>query len=276
MRRLRIGLAQLGSTYDKRENLGKLRRMLDAGKEVDLVVTPEYLMTLVADLSPDELYEIAEELDGEYVDELARLAREHSAWLVGHMFERGPRRPKVYNTAVVIDDGGNLRGCYRKMHLFDAYGYKESTLMDRGTKPSDIFEAKGVKFAVAICFDLRFPELFRYYALEGAELIVVPSAWYRGPGKEEAFQFLARTRAHENTTFLALANQYSDDFIGRSMLVDPLGIVVADAGVGEKFHVVELDVDEVRRVRAMLPVLSMVRPEPFEGVLRRIRTSITG
>jgi len=275
VRELKLGVVQLRATYDKRENLNKLREMV-GGKDVDLIVTPEYLMANPSDLSPDELYEIAEELEGEYVEELSKIARECSSWLIGHMFERTSRRPKVYNTAVVIDDGGNLRGFYRKMHLFDAYGYKESTFMERGDRPSEVFEVRSVKVAVAICFDLRFPELFRYYALKGVELIAVPSAWYKGPGKEEAFQFLARARAHENTVFLALANQYGGEFIGRSMVVDPLGFVILDAGIGEKMQVVSIDADEVEEVRRMLPVLSSVRRELFELALRIPRTSATG
>ncbi|MCC6032873.1 MAG: nitrilase, partial [Desulfurococcaceae archaeon] len=119
------------------------------------------------------------------------------------------------------------------------------------------------KIAVAICFDIRFPELFRIYSLNGAELVVIPSAWFKGPLKEETLSFLARARAHENTIYVAVAVQYGDEYTGRSLVVDPWGTQILDLGVGEKYYELDVDIDLVSEVRKKLPVLQLRRTDLY-------------
>ncbi len=264
---MRLGIAQVGSTADKYGNVMRLASLIRG--EPDLVVAPEYLMTPISGLPPAKVYEAAETIEGRYVDKLARVASEYSTWMVGHMFERASY-PKVYNTALLIDPGGNVKAAYRKMHLFDAFGYRESDYMEPGDTPSPIVRIGDVNVAIAICFELRFPELFRLYALRGADLIVVPTAWYRGPLKEEMLSLMARARAHENTVFVAVADQYGPEFVGRSMLVDPLGVVMADLGIGERYVELRVDPSAVAEARKSLPLLDLVRSDIVMSLLGSI------
>jgi len=261
-REFTVGLLQFGSTLDKSKNLEKISSMLKR-VNADVIVIPEYSMFPISTLTPEEVFNLAEYVDGPYVTGLAKLAREHSTYFLATYFERA-QRPKVFNSASLISPSGDVLTTYRKVHLFDAYGYRESDYMMPGSKPSDVIQVKNVNVAVAICFDIRFPELFRTYALRGAELVLIPSAWYRGPLKEETLAFLARARAHENTIYIALAVQYSPEFTGRSMVVDPLGTVLLDLGIGEKYVEFKIDVDYIHEVRKALPVLNLRRPELYQ------------
>ncbi len=261
MRVLRLGMLQFGAVRGKEENLAKIKSLIKSS-EADLILLPEYSMGNIVGASPKDLLTIAEPIDGPFVEGLASVAREYSTYLIAGIFEKVGNG--VYNTAVVVSPSGDLVGRYRKVHLFDAYSYRESDYFLAGNEPSPIINVGKAKVAVAICFDIRFPELFRIYALSGAELVAVPSAWFRGPLKEETLAFLARARAHENTIYLALSVQYSKDFTGRSMVVDPLGVVVADLGIGEKYAEVPIDLDYIDEARKILPVLKLRREDVYK------------
>lgn len=255
-----IGILQFGSSKDKERNLGEINSLIKRC-DADLVVVPEYAMFDISRAAPNEVIWAAEPLDGPFTCGLCKVAREHSTYLVAGIIERD--REGVYNTAALISPGGEVIGCYRKIHLFDAYGYMESQYFKPGNKPSEIFDIGKLRIAMAICFDMRFPELFRIYALRGADLIAVPSAWFRGPLKEETLAFLARARAHENTVYIALAAQYGENFTGRSMLIDPFGVVAADLGIGEKYIEMSIDLGYLNDVRKMLPILKLRRKDIY-------------
>lgn len=260
-RSLRVGVLQFGSTPNKRANLEKVF-LLAKKVEADIVVLPEYSMLAPTGRTPEEVYGESEDLGGLFVSEFKRFAREFSTHVLVTLFERAVY-PKVYNTAAVISPREEVVPVYRKLHLFDALGYRESDYVLPGDAPSEVFEIGGSRAAAAICFDLRFPELFRYYALQGAELVFVPSAWYSGPLKEETLEFLARSRASENAYYVVVSNQFGPGFTGRSMVVDPLGTVALNLGVGEKYVEYEVDVDYVHEVRRSLPLLSLRREDVY-------------
>lgn len=258
-RELRIGILQFGSSVSKDENIGKLSKLLKK-VSADIVVLPEYAAFNIARLRPEEAYAMADGLEGDFIKFFSRLAREYSAYFVTTTFEKSPQPPKVYNTAVMINPRGDVVAIYRKTHLFDAYGYRESDYIMHGDSPSPVVDIGKAKVAMAICFDIRFPELFRIYSTRGAELVVISSAWFKGPLKEETLSFLARARAHENTVYIGLSAQYGEDYTGRSALIDPWGTQVLDLGVGEKYVEAEVDIDFVNEVRQRLPVLQLRRP----------------
>ncbi len=260
MRVLKLGILQFGAVRNKEENLLKIKSLIKSPSS-DLILLPEYSMSNITGCSPKDLAGIAEPLDGPFVRGLAEIAREYSTYVVAGVFEKVG--VSVFNTAVVLSPNGDLVGKYRKVHLFDAYSYRESDYFMPGDEPSPIIDVGKAKVAIAICFDVRFPELFRMYALSGAELVAVPSAWFRGPLKEETLAFLARARAHENTMYLALSVQYSKDFTGRSMVIDPLGVVIADLGIGEKYAEVPIDLDYISEARKILPVLKLRREDIY-------------
>lgn len=260
---LRVGIAQVASHGGKPVTLSFIRRLLQSSKvEANIIVFPEYIMADPTGVDRWRIYSVSEELDGRWVGFFAELAREYGAHVLTTLFERG-EGDRAFNTSVIVSPKGEVKAVYRKVHLFDALGYRESKVLAPGSSASPVFAIGSARAAMAVCFDLRFPELFRRYALEGAELVLVPSAWYRGPYKEEMLRFLAQARAHENTYYVVVASNPGERFVARSMLVDPLGLVRADAGLGEKYVEVEVDLDYVREVREHLPVLRLRRPEVY-------------
>lgn len=261
--KMRIGIAQISSGKDKRRNLEKLEKAVE-GSSADIIVTPEYFMYNPYGDPREKVYEEAEDLDGSFANAMKELSSRLGASILATLFTKNPSSRKIYNEALLFSPSGEISLRYRKAHLFDAYGYRESDFMDRGNEPSAIVEVKGSRIAAAICYDLRFPELFRTYALMGAELVLVPSGWYRGDMKEEILHILGRSRAHENTIFLVIADQYSDLFVGRSAVIGPMGEIISDLGSGEKYREVEIDLSEIQEAREKVPVLKQRNPNVYK------------
>jgi len=263
LRDVRVGIVQLEVRGSKEENLEALLR-LASRLEADIIAFPEYSMFDPTGMSAEEVLRGAETLDGPWVGALRRLAREKGSCVVGSLYEQGPGKP--YNTLVAIDGQGEIVGVYRKTHLFDALGYRESDVFEPGDKIFEPVELCGARVGLAVCFELRFPEIFRAQTLMGAEVFIVPSAWYRGPGKEEQYRFLAQARAHENTVWLAAPILYGSNFTGRSLIVDPLGIVRAEAGFGEKTLTALLDAGTLEQARRLLPLIEIHREAVRRGL----------
>jgi predicted amidohydrolase len=209
-------------------------------------------------------------VDGAFCTGLAALARETGVALVAGVFEPAPDG-RVYNTAVAYAGSGQLVAAYRKLHLFDALGERESALVAPGSELV-VADLAGIPTGFATCYDIRFPELARALVARGAELIVVPGAWAAGLFKEEHWVTLVRARAIENTVWVAAAGQVPDPSspptraptgVGRSMLVDPMGTVRADLGLWPQVTVAELDGALTARVRTVLPSLEHRRRDVF-------------
>jgi predicted amidohydrolase len=190
--------------------------------------------------------------------------------LVAGVFEPAPDG-RVYNTAVAYDRAGELVASYRKLHLFDAFGHRESEVVAPGSGLVACTLA-GVRVGLEICYDVRFGELSRALAVGGAVLLVVPAAWAAGPFKEEHWVTLVRARAIENTVWVAAVGQVPDagepptkaaTGVGRSMLVDPLGVVRLDLGPSAGVAVGSVDVGLVETVRAAVPSLANRREDVF-------------
>lgn len=262
MQRIRVGVLQAAPRSSKRETLKVVGRLLDSTREPSIIVTPEYLMLDPTGLPRERVYEESESVDGEWIGFFRDKAKELGSCLAATFFEKAGGG-RVYNSLAFIDRNGSVLAVYRKTHLFDAYGYRESSFTAPGDKLFEPVDFCGVKVGAAICFEIRFPEIFRAQALKGAQIIIVPAAWYRGPLKEETLRFLAQARAHENTVFLIVASNAGSNFVGRSMVVDPMGVVRADLGPGEKYEEHELDLGELEEARRILPVLALRRPSLY-------------
>jgi predicted amidohydrolase len=265
---MRVALCQLPVSPDPTINLGRVREALAdaAGRGADLAVFPEATQARFG----SDLRALAEPLDGPFGSGLASAAREHGVALVAGVFEPSPDG-RVYNTAVTYDRTGDLVAAYRKIHLFDSLGERESATVAPGSEPV-VAEVAGVKIGLATCYDIRFPELTRTLVARGAELIAVPAAWAAGLFKEDHWVTLVRARAIENTVWVAAAGQVPDPDspptraptgIGRSMLVDPLGTVRTDLGPAAGVGVGDFDSAVTARVRAMLPCLEHRREDVF-------------
>jgi deaminated glutathione amidase len=265
---MRIALCQLPVSSQPHVNLARVRRALaDAARqEAELAVFPEATQIRFG----SDLRAAAEPLDGPFCSELAAAAKDTGVALVAGVFEpAGDGR--VYNTAVAYDGAGELVASYRKLHLFDAYGQRESDQVAPGASPV-LATLAGVRTGLEICYDVRFCELSRALAVAGAELIVLPAAWAAGLGKEDHWVTLVRARAIENTVWVAAVGQVPDTGepptraatgVGRSMLVDPQGVVRADLGPGPSVAVAEVDTGLVQIVRESLPSLANRREDVF-------------
>ncbi|MEV0592341.1 carbon-nitrogen hydrolase family protein [Nonomuraea cavernae] len=250
-----IALCQIPVAPDPAANLKRVREALARAEGADLAIFPEATLTRYG----RRITDLAEPLDGPFVSGVAEAAREHRVAVIAGVFEPGDGR--VHNTAVAIDATGEVKAAYRKIHLFDSFGARESELVAPGSEPT-VVELAGVRVGLITCYDIRFPELARALVDQGAELFAVIAAWGSGPLKEDHWITLVRARALENTMWTAAVGQApnpaesSDGFgVGRSMLVDPLGVVRADLGTAPGVQVVELDPEATAAARTTLPCL---------------------
>ena len=265
--KLLVSVLQMGASRTKAEALERLKK-LTAEARGDIIVMPEYAMVDPTDLDPQALYNTSEALDGSWVSTLRGIAREKGSCVIGTLFERSPEPPKVYNTVVLIDTNGDLVSVYRKTHLFDILGYQESEKILAGEELFEPVELCGVRVGLAICFEIRYPELFRLQAEKGVDMFFIPSAWYAGHLKEETYRVLAQARAHENVSYVVGAVLYGERFTGRSLIVDPYGVVVAEAGIGEKVLEAVLDKRVIMEARSKLPLLKLRRRDLY-GLVKK-------
>jgi predicted amidohydrolase len=229
----------------------------------DLIVFPEMFMARPQEGVP--LSSVAEPLDGPFASSLAFMAAEHGIAIVCGLWETVPGDAhRAANVAIALGPDGSLLARYNKIHLFDALSVRESDLMSGGLAKPPLFSLNGMHLGLAICYDLRFPELFRDLATRGAEAVLVPSAWYAGPMKEEHWLTLLQARAIENTVYVAGANLCGNPFSARSALFDPFGVMLAGAGEGATLVSARLERSRLEEVRKKLPSLAHVQRELFK------------
>jgi predicted amidohydrolase len=261
---LRISLAQVTGSESPAKNLeiaGKYIRSA-AQEGANLIVFPEMFMALPSQQTP--LAQIAEPLDGNFVSGLGHLAKEYNLHVISGVWEQlTDETGKAGNCAIVLDNHGSLLAAYRKIHLFNALNVRESDLMEGGNTPPPIFSINGLKLSIAICYDLRFPELFRNAAQQHVDGVVVPSAWYAGPMKETHWLTLLRARAIENTMYAVGVNLCGTSFCGRSTAYDPFGACQCDGGETENLVSFTMTKRRVTEVRQKLPSLANSRSELF-------------
>jgi deaminated glutathione amidase len=251
---LTVSLVQAAASLDPAENRVALDVVADVAGSSDLVVFPEAFMRDFGESGAD-VAKFAEPLDGPFVTRLAELARAHGETLLAGMFETSDDPERPYNTLVLVD-GDGLRTSYRKIHLYDSFGYRESERLTAGALEPVVAEVGGVKVGLMTCYDLRFPELARALVDQGAELLVVPSAWVAGPAKVHHWRTLVTARAIENTVYLAAAGQPGPRYTGHSMVVAPDGEVLVEAGEGACVVDARLERDVLDKIRATNPSLA--------------------
>ncbi|HEX6450457.1 MAG TPA: carbon-nitrogen hydrolase family protein [Trebonia sp.] len=265
---MRIALCQIPVSSEVSVNLSRVRAALKeaATGNADVAVFPEATMVRFG----SDLRAAAEPLDGPFGTAVSEACAATEISAVLGVFEPAPDG-RVYNTAVAYAASGALTASYRKLHLFDALGQRESDLVAPGSEPV-IADLAGAPVGLQICYDIRFPELSRAQAAGGARLVTVSAAWQAGLFKEEHWVTLLRARAIENTVWVAAAGQVPDSEekptraptgIGRSMLIDPLGVVRADLGPSPGVFVVDADLSLVDSARTTLPSLANRRDDVF-------------
>lgn len=231
-----------------------------ADERVDLLVFPESLMCRYEEKIA-AFKKNAEPLDGEFSRAMDNIAAHYGLWLVYTMNERNDSHPdaKPFNTAVVVDPLGIRRGVYRKVHLFDTDFTQESSRMSAGDKPFDPIKTPFGKLGLAICYDLRFPEVARSAAKAGCDIMLYPSAWVSGPCKELQWKTLLASRAIENQMFVAGVSRADEGYIGCSCAFGPDGVVLAQADDKERLLVFELDVSSLGDFRQKMPIIQHLR-----------------
>lgn len=243
---MKVALIQTGlevSFRSKKENLDMFVGLMEE-TSAELVLFPEMWPIGYASF---ERYETeAEPLDGPLVTSFRQAARGKGCWLLPGSFAE-KKDGKLYNTTMLINPKGEIAGVYRKIHVF-SYQSKEKELVSAGAGPA-IIETPFGKIGLAVCYDLRFPELFRYYAQNGVTMFLVTASW--PSARKQAWELFATARAHENMCWMLACNSHAD-----SLVVAPTGKVIAKGAARRETVMAEIDLDLVRRTREDFPVLS--------------------
>ncbi len=268
---MRVAAVQLNSNADQAANLATADRLTRAAaaQGATLIVLPEKWISMG---SEQELRSSAQGLDGEAVSWARATARELGVDLVaGSFLETVPGQEKPANTSVHVGPDGEVMAVYRKIHMFDVEVggrvYRESEIEQPGEEIVLSRTAAGVELGLSVCYDLRFPELYRILAVRGARIITIPAAFTLATTRDH-WETLVRARAIEDQAFVIAANQVGahpagQHSGGRSMIVDPWGVVLAQAADTETAIVAELDLERQLEIRASLPSLANRRPEAY-------------
>lgn len=255
---MRVSMGQISATDDKDGNLAAIRSFTEraALDGADLVVFPEFAMYDLP--QPDYRFVTeAESLDGRFATAVKAIAREFGVAIVAGMLEAISGEDRAHNTLLAVGKKGEPLATYRKVHLYDAFGARESDLI----KPSDetsavTFDLEGVTIGINTCYDVRFPESTRHLVDAGAQLVLLPSSWVPGPRKEEHWKILAQARAIENTVYFMAVNQAPTVSTGGSLFIDPMGIIVGELGEMPAVATYDVDVDRIAAVRLRNPSLT--------------------
>ncbi len=279
---IRAAVLQMNTTEDVERNESTALALIEraASRGARFLVLPEkfhYLGTAEGAQAHKE------SLDGRLMARMSQAARDHQVYLVaGSIWEKAEGERRAYNTSVFFGPDGRQLAVYRKLHMFDVevggHVYRESD----GCVPGDRVVAARVEgeaadeagaplevvVGLSVCYDLRFPELYRALALLGAHILVVPAAFTETTGRDH-WEVLLRARAIENQAFVLAANQYGThgagkESYGRSMIIDPWGVVIARMSDGEGVALADLDLNYLSRVRRHLPALEHRMPDAYE------------
>lgn len=270
MQKVKIALIQMKVSLNKEANIHKAEKMISkaASDGAQIIVLPEMFSTPY-----DNSYfpEFAEVCPGFTTDRLSNMAREHSVYLIGGSIPE-KENEKIFNTSFIFDKNGNIIGRHRKMHLFDidienGIRFMESDTLSPGNSVT-VCDTEYGKIGIAICFDMRFPELMRLMAVEGAKMVFIPAAFNTTTGPAH-WHITTRMRAIDNQIFFSVASPARDvnaSYVayGHSMVCDPWGNIVAELDENEGILITELDLTEVDKYREQLPLVKSRRLDVYE------------
>ncbi|MBA2807917.1 carbon-nitrogen hydrolase family protein [Streptomyces sp. KM273126] len=252
---MRIAVGQFAASPDWKDNLTAcidLAAEADQGG-ADLLVLPEGVLARFTE-DRHRIREVAQPLGGPFVTELAAATARSATSIVVGIHEPSDDG-RVFNTLVVLR-AGELIARYRKIHLYDAFGDQESANVRPADEPPVVVEVAGTKVGLMTCYDVRFPELARLLTDAGAEVLVLPAAWVRGPAKERHWEVMVTARALENTCWVAASGECGPRNIGNSLIVDPLGTVRSRLAAAPGLAWAEADPGVTAAARGTLPVLA--------------------
>ena len=258
---LGVAVAQFRPGADAAQNLAAMRTLTEtaAARGARVVVFPEYSQYFEAQLGPG-FVAAAQPLSGSFVAGLAGLAKDFAVHIVAGVVESTAAGDRFSNTLVAVHPNGQIVATYRKQHLYDAFGARES----RWVLPGEIatpqtFAVHGLRLGLQTCYDIRFPELSRVLVDAGVDVMLVPAEWVRGPLKEQHWRTLLTARALENTVYLAAADHAPPVGVGNSMIVDPMGVELVTIGETTDVAVAWVSAARLAEVRALNPALARRR-----------------
>jgi len=256
-----VAVAQFCPGADEQHNLRTIRDLATtaAARGAQLVVFPEYAAYFEPTLGPG-CVAAAQPLTGHFVTALARLAAELGVCLVAGMLEETAVSNRFSNTLVALDPRDGLVATYRKQHLYDAFGERESDWVVPGAIDApQTFRLGELTVGMQTCYDIRFPEVTRRLVDAGVDLVLVPAEWVRGPLKEQHWRTLLTARALENTVYVAAADHAPPIGVGNSMILDPMGVELVTVGETTDIALAWLSAERVRAVRVVNPALNLRR-----------------
>ena len=263
---MKAAVVQFKASTNKEDNLTKIISYISkaASKNATLCAFPEFMMFYTSSSqTPKQLANLAETITGNFVTTIAKTAKEYQIQVVGSFYEKSRKKDRVYDTSFLIGKSGKVISTYRKIHLYDALGFKESNKMVSGSKIAKPVNTSLGKIGMMICYDLRFPEISRSLVTAGAEVLVVPSAWVKGNMKEEHWITINKTRAIENGCFVIAPDQVGNIYCGRSLVVDPYGKILLDMKKKQGIGFVNIDLNKVKQTRKILPLLKNRRTDIY-------------
>lgn len=251
---MKVTIGQFAVSRDWQENAQTCQTLMAQAQAegADMLVLPEAI--LARDNSdPGYVIDAAQPAEGPFLSTLLNASRQHTLTLLFTQHIPAPDQ-RAINTLFALRQG-NIIARYEKLHLYDAFSVQESARVNAGEQLPPVIEVAGFKVGLMTCYDVRFPELARALALQGAEVLVLPAAWLRGPLKEQHWQMLTTTRALENTCYIVAAGECGPKNIGQSLVADPLGVVIANAAEAPALIFAQLDKARLAYARQVLPVL---------------------
>ena len=263
---MKVAIVQFKASTNKETNLKKITDFISkaAKNKAKLVAFPEFMMFYTSSSqSPKQLASLAETIKGNFVSAIAKAAKENQIQVVGSFYEKSSKKDRVYDTSFVVDKSGKVISTYRKIHLYDALGFRESDKMTSGSKIAKPVKTSIGKLGMMICYDLRFPEMSRSLAAAGSEILVAPSAWVKGDMKEEHWLTINKTRAIENGCYVVAPDQVGNIYCGRSVIVDPYGKVLVDMKKKQGIAYADIDLKKIKQTRKVLPLLKNRRTDVY-------------
>ena len=264
----KVAIVQFKASTHKNQNLKKILNYIDKAsmKDAELCAFPEFMMFYTpSSQTPSKLASLAESINGNFVSTIAKSAKQNSIQIIGTFYEKSRKKNRVYDTSFLINKFGKVVSTYRKIHLYDALGFRESNKMVAGSKIVKPSKTSVGKIGMLICYDLRFPEMSRILASSGSEILVVPSAWVKGKNKEEHWITINKTRAIENGCYVIAPDQVGNIYCGRSLVVDPQGKILLDMKKRQGISFVNIFVDKVKKTRKVLPLLKNRRTDVYSN-----------
>jgi deaminated glutathione amidase len=272
-KKFRTALVQMKSSVNKEQNLAySLELINEAAKDkARLICFPEFQMAYSPpEQKPQALHKIAEKINGNFVSTLSYSAKQNKINVIATIYEinnTNKQNHKVFDTAIIINDLGKLKSVYRKVHLYDALGFKESKKLVAGSIIERPTRTSVGNLGLLICYDMRFPEISRILTVNGARILASPSAWVAGFMKQEHWEIMVKARAIENGVYIIAPNQVGNIYCGHSMVIDPFGSTLVDMGNREGIEIIDIDSSRIDTIRRTLPLLMNRRTDVYKNYI---------